>query len=99
MEAEYFNLTGTACDRCIVKHKAVNIFDLWRYFYSEKELKQRDESEVVTLEEAEKREIIRAFSAVDGSHTEAAEILGISRQKLYRKVKIHGIKKSEINND
>jgi DNA-binding NtrC family response regulator len=44
------------------------------------------------LDETEKAQILEALKQSRGSKTEAARILGITRRKLYSRMKIHGIK-------
>jgi two-component system response regulator HydG len=43
-----------------------------------------DPSELVPLEEVERRYIARVMEAVGGNKTAAARILGIERKRLYR---------------
>jgi two-component system response regulator HydG len=43
-----------------------------------------DPSELVPLEEVERRYIVRVMEAVGGNKTAAARILGIERKRLYR---------------
>ncbi|UCG27011.1 MAG: helix-turn-helix domain-containing protein, partial [Bacteroidales bacterium] len=45
-----------------------------------------------TLEEVEKEEIIRAIHDCEGNMSMAAEVLGISRATLYRKINKYNIK-------
>ncbi len=45
-----------------------------------------DPEELVTLEEVERRYILRVMEAVDGHRTRAAHILGLDRKTLYRKL-------------
>ncbi len=45
-----------------------------------------DPSELVPLEEVERRYILRVLEAVQGSKTQAARILGLDRATLYRKL-------------
>jgi two-component system response regulator HydG len=45
-----------------------------------------DPSELVTLEEVERRYILRTMQAVGGNRTTAARILGLDRKTLYRKL-------------
>jgi two-component system response regulator HydG len=45
-----------------------------------------DPSELVTLEEVERRYILRTMQAVGGNRTHAARILGLDRKTLYRKL-------------
>ena len=45
-----------------------------------------DPSELVRLEEVERRYILHVLEAVGGNKTSAARILGIERKTLYRKL-------------
>jgi two-component system response regulator HydG len=47
--------------------------------------------EVHSLAEAEKEAILRALKATDGNKSRAAELLGISRDRLYRKIELYGV--------
>jgi transcriptional regulator with GAF, ATPase, and Fis domain len=44
-----------------------------------------------TLEEAERRALLAALKAANGSKVRAADILGIPRTSLYHRLKLHGI--------
>ncbi|HEY6876429.1 MAG TPA: helix-turn-helix domain-containing protein, partial [Polyangiales bacterium] len=46
-----------------------------------------DPSELVTLEEVERRYILRVMEAVGGNRTRASEILKVDRKTLYTKLK------------
>jgi len=50
-------------------------------------------SELVTMEEVEKRYINSALDAVNGNRTTAAKILGLDRKTLYRKLERWGVTK------
>jgi Nif-specific regulatory protein len=52
--------------------------------------------DIVTLEEIERRHILLALKEAKGSITHTAEILGIHRNTLSRKIKDHNIKDNEI---
>lgn len=54
----------------------------------------RDPSELVTLEEVERRYIRRVMEAVGGSKSEAARVLGLDRSTLYRKLERDGVRTS-----
>ncbi|HEY7372863.1 MAG TPA: sigma-54 dependent transcriptional regulator [Polyangia bacterium] len=47
------------------------------------------------LEEVERRYILRVLEAVNGHRTRAAEVLGLDRKTLYRKLERYGIRESE----
>ena len=50
-----------------------------------------DPSELVSLEEVERRYIAHVLAAVGGNRSHAARILGIDRKTLYRKLESYGI--------
>ena len=45
-----------------------------------------DETEVITMEEVERRYVARVLALVNGNKTRAAEVLGFDRRTLYRKL-------------
>ncbi|MCH5235664.1 MAG: sigma-54-dependent Fis family transcriptional regulator [Muribaculaceae bacterium] len=47
---------------------------------------------VSNLEDVEKKALIEAMEKSNGNYTQAARILGVTRQTLYRKLEKHGIK-------
>jgi two-component system response regulator HydG len=49
-----------------------------------------DPAELVPLEEVERRYILRVMEAVGGSKTQAAQVLGVGRRTLYRKLEQYG---------
>jgi two-component system response regulator HydG len=53
-----------------------------------------DPTELVPLEEVERRYIERVVEAVGGNKTDAAKILGVGRKTLYRKLETYGRRKS-----
>ena len=54
-----------------------------------------DVSELVTLEEVEKRYVLRVLETLKGNKTAAARTLGIERKTLYRKLESWGVKTAE----
>ena len=52
---------------------------------------QGDASELLPLEEIEQRHIVRVLETVQGNRTRAAEILGVHRKTLYRKLGQYGV--------
>jgi two-component system response regulator AtoC len=49
-----------------------------------------DPSELVPLEEVERRYILRVMEAVGGNKSQAAQVLGLGRKTLYRKLEAYG---------
>jgi two-component system response regulator HydG len=60
------------------------------YAASDVLIASRDPSELVPLEEVERRYILRVLEAVGGHKTQAALILGLDRKTLYRKLERYG---------
>jgi two-component system response regulator HydG len=56
-----------------------------------------DPSELVPLEEVERRYILRVLDAVGGSKTLAAQKLGLDRKTLYRKLERYGVSATAID--
>lgn len=54
-------------------------------------LVQELEGELITLEEAEKRHVLRVLEACQGQQSDAARVLGIGRTTLWRKLKGFGL--------
>lgn len=54
-----------------------------------------DPTELVPMEEVEKRYILRVLEAVGGNKTLAAQVLGLDRKTLYRKLDRYGSERSE----
>jgi DNA-binding NtrC family response regulator len=50
-----------------------------------------DHSELLTLEEVERRHVLRVLEACNGNRTDAAKILGLDRKTLYRKLLRWGV--------
>jgi DNA-binding NtrC family response regulator len=50
-----------------------------------------DPSELVSLEEVERRYILRVMEAVGGNKTLGSQVLGITRKTLYRKLEQYGV--------
>ncbi len=53
-----------------------------------------DPAELVPLEEVERRYILRVMEAVGGSKTQAAQVLGMGRKTLYRKLEQYAVARS-----
>jgi len=54
---------------------------------------ETEPSQLVPLEEVERRHVIRVLKAVDGNKTLAAQILKVDRKTLYRKLELYGLLK------
>lgn len=54
--------------------------------------RRAEENKVDTLENTEKQTILKAIRQADGNLTVAAQLLGITRQSLYRRMEKFGIK-------
>jgi two-component system response regulator HydG len=57
-----------------------------------------DPSELVSLEEMERRYVLRVLQAFNGNKTAAARTLGIERKTLYRKLEGWGLREPESSN-
>jgi two-component system response regulator HydG len=53
-----------------------------------------DASELVPLEEMERRYVLHVLEAVGGSRTAAAKILGVDRTTLWRRLERYGVKEA-----
>ena len=47
--------------------------------------------EWLSLDEIEKRYVLDVLNAVDGNKSSAAQLLGLSRKTLYRRLRIYGL--------
>ncbi len=58
-----------------------------------------DPSELVALAEVERRYILRVVEAVGGNKTQAAQVLGITRKTLYRKLEEYSVAGARAGDD
>lgn len=56
----------------------------------------KPEETVPTFDEAERDLVVRALRQANGNKSQAAELLGISRPRLYKKIQQYGIKESSL---
>jgi two-component system response regulator HydG len=75
----------TSFDRILVEDLPERIRD---YRRSDVLVASQDPSELVSLEEVERRYILRVLESVGGNKTFAARILGLDRRTLYRKLEL-----------
>jgi transcriptional regulator with PAS, ATPase and Fis domain len=79
---ELENVLGNAC--MMTDAQAVDIGDLPEYIRTPEFPDSHQETTVATLAEVEKGHVLRVLEGLDGNKVRAAELLGISRAKLYR---------------
>jgi DNA-binding NtrC family response regulator len=79
---EMENVLGNAC--MMTDNEEIDIGDLPEYIRTSKLPPSAPESVPVTLQEVEKAHALRVLASVQGNKLRAAEMLGISRAKLYR---------------
>jgi two-component system, NtrC family, response regulator AtoC len=82
--AEYDSITVADLPEKIRNHKSSNVL-----------VTGSDASELVSLEEVERRYVLRVMQAVGGNRTRAAEVLSVDRKTLYSKLKMYGWKAPE----
>jgi DNA-binding NtrC family response regulator len=79
---ELENVLGHAC--MMVEGDAVDVRDLPERFQAAVPKGAGEDSELITLEEVQRRHALRVLERVGGNKVQAAEILGVSRATLYR---------------
>jgi len=79
---ELENVLGNAC--MMTDSETVDIGDLPEYLRSREPSETDSETAVATLLEVEKSHTVRVLESLGGNKMRAAELLGISRAKLYR---------------
>jgi transcriptional regulator with PAS, ATPase and Fis domain len=73
--------------KSIIPFKKNNTIDLDDLSYSIIEGKETGEKRLPTLDDYEKKYIIKVLKATGFNITRAAEVLGLNRPRLYRKIK------------
>jgi DNA-binding NtrC family response regulator len=79
--------------KSIIPFKKNNTIDLDDLSYSIIEGKKNNDKQLPTLEEYEKEYILKVLEACDFNISLAAEVLGINRPRLYRKIKFYHLEK------
>jgi two-component system response regulator HydG len=80
--------------KSIIPFKKNSTIDLDDLSYSIIDGKEPREEQFMTLEEHEKRYILKVLKATNFNISLAAEILGINRPRLYRKIKYYHLEKT-----
>lgn len=95
---ELENVIGNAC--MMAEGEMIDVGDLPDYIRNRQtgDQNEGDEEELgaITLDEMEKKHAMRVLASVRGNKVRAAELLGVSRSKLYR---ILGEKESSLSDD
>ncbi len=92
---ELENVLGNAC--MMTDSEAVDLDDLPEYLRSKKPSETLDETAVATLHDVEKAHTQRVLESLGGNKVRAAELLGISRAKLYRILADNGSAEDDLN--
>jgi len=88
---------GNAMERAVALSRSENLAvedlpeKIRNYQMSELVVSSFDPTELVGLDEIERRYILRVLEAVHGNRTLAAQTLGLDRKTLYRKLKAYGV--------
>jgi DNA-binding NtrC family response regulator len=79
---ELENVLGSAC--MIIEGETIDVGDLPEYLRERQEVEVQESSAFSTLEQVERNHTLRVLERVGGNKVRAAELLGVSRAKLYR---------------
>src|SRR5579859_793842 len=79
---ELENVLGSAC--MMTESEAIDVADLPEYLRERQAVELQQEDTLLTLEQMERMHTLRVLKGVGGNKVRAAELLGISRAKLYR---------------
>ena len=84
----------------LTRHNSIGLADLpekiRNYRSSHVLIAATDPTELVPLDEVEKRYILRVLEAVGGNKTLAAQVLGLDRKTLYRKLDRYGSERASL---
>ena len=96
---EFYKLGPGAYERILAEYDVITVADLptkvQAYQPSHVLVPGDDASELVALDEVERRYILRVMEAVGGNRTRASEVLGVDRKTLYSKLKSYGWRASD----
>jgi DNA-binding NtrC family response regulator len=79
---ELENVIGSAC--MMAEGETIDVGDLPEYLRERQASEVQPEECLATLEQVERRHALRVLESVSGNKVRAAELLGVSRAKLYR---------------
>ena len=79
---ELENVLGSAC--MMTAGKTIDVGDLPEYIRERQPSEAQQEEPLATLEQIERTHALRVLESVSGNKVRAAELLGVSRAKLYR---------------
>lgn len=79
---ELENVLGNAC--MMTERETIDVRDLPEYLRDKQPSEAPEQQPLATLEEVERNHVLRTLQSVGGNKVRAAELLGVSRTKLYR---------------
>jgi transcriptional regulator with PAS, ATPase and Fis domain len=79
---ELENVLGSTC--MMMEGEVIDVGDLPQYLRERPAVEDRESEALPTLEEVERSHTLRVLESVGGNKVRAAELLGVSRAKLYR---------------
>jgi len=79
---ELENVLGSAC--MMTEGETIDVGDLPEYIRERHSSEAQPEEPLATLEQMERTHVLRVLGSVSGNKVRAAELLGVSRAKLYR---------------
>jgi len=79
---ELENVLGNAC--MMAEGETIDVRDLPEYVRDRQPSEAQDEKNLATLEQVERSHALHVLESVGGNKVRAAEVLGVSRTKLYR---------------